>query len=127
MPGRRTKQDHPATFNPHKMRESLEEKGWNAAYLRRMLQLWNVNPKVDQILNGHRAPSGPTSALIAHLLGLSLDDLYTIDEGISVKDATRQLGKPRLRRGRPKLHEQGVPPGTPTSTTPSPEPKNVVD
>jgi len=126
MPGRRSKQDHPATFAPQKMREAIEEKGWNAAYLRRMLQLWDVNPKVDQILNGHRAPSGSTAALIAHLLDIKLDDLYTVGEGISVSDAVRQLGKPRLRRGRPKLHEQGVDPSAPTSTSPVPEPKNVV-
>ena len=127
MPGRRTKEDHPATFAPESMQVALREKGWNAAYLRRMLQLWGVNPKVDQILNGHRAPSGSTAALIAHLLDIPLGGLYKISDGVSVKDAVRQLGRPRLRRGRPKLHEQGVDPGTPTSTSPAPEPKNVIN
>jgi len=127
MPGRRTKEDHPATFAPESMRAALEGKGWNAAYLRRMLQLWGVNPKVDQILNGHRAPSGSTAALIAYLLDIPLGGLYEISDGVSVKDAMRQLGKPRLRRGRPRLHEQGVDPNAPTSTSPAPEPKNVVN
>lgn len=125
--GRRTKETHPAKFDSSVMTEAVIKKGWNAAYLRRILQLYGVNPKVDQIMNGNRAPSGSTAALIAHLLDVPLGGLYSIDQGISVEDATRQLGKPRLRRGRPRLHEQGVSPETPRGDSPAPEPVNVLE
>lgn len=125
--GRRTKENHPAKFDPDAMKKAVVSKGWNAAYLRRILQLYGVNPKVDQIMNGHRAPSGSTAALIAYLLEIPLGLLYTIDEVVSVHDAMRQLGRPRLRRGRPRLHEQGVNPSAPTGSSPIPEPVNVTE
>jgi len=125
--GRRKKEDHPARFNSEILCGAIKAKNWNGAYLRRLLQFYGVNPKVDQIMNGHRSPSGPTAALIAHLLDLPLGSLYIIDAEVDIPAATRQLGKPRLRRGRPRLHEQGVSPDTPTGVSPAPEPINVVD